>query len=83
MKEKKLDLMQIAISAWQERFAQNTRIANEQGRLIQFYRDRFNAMVEGAKTSDASWMENEIRKLQKEGEAMVIKLQNIIAPPVF
>ena len=82
-KTERSDLIQIAIDAWQERFAQNANIVNEQGELIQFYRDRIDAMVEGAKTSDASWMENEMRRLQKDGEARFEELKNILAPPVF
>lgn len=83
IKVEKPDLIQIAMDAWQERFAQNANIVNEQGRLIQFYRDRIDAMVEGAKTSDASWMENEMRRLQKDGEARFEELKDILAPPVF
>jgi hypothetical protein len=62
--------------------AKNAAIVMEQGRLIQYYRNAFEAMIKEPGIN-AEVMLVQIKNISEQGEAMFEKLKNVIAPPVF
>ena len=71
------------LQIYEQRLAQNANIVNEQGKLIQFYRNSLESLRAQTTSSNDPVIATQIDNVYQTGEAAFEKLKDVIAPPVF